>query len=348
MSVEIAGGALVVPGMRGGVAQLRATSPGLGELPVCWESCGGYHWPVAHVSQEQLQDLSPLSRLRRAGKISLLAAAAAREAIADAGLTPEEASRMPGVFVTSDGGVVYTAKFFSEVSQLGSNAGSPLLFPETVYNAPASHVAALLSSQAEMTTFVGDASAAAAALAHASLLLSETCPYVLMIAANECAPIACAGYSKWGFLTTPFSAGGHVLTDGAAALILRYSSPQNQKALLSAAICGRAFRSKQALKAQLRALLSKLDCPQTARFLPACWRTIFEEAELEAAAHFFDPLLVCDYKNQFGESLAASPIIATVAWLAGVLSLEPTSSLVVSCVGFSGSVALLHLTKPEN
>ena len=43
-------------------------------------------------------------------------------------------------------GGVY-AKFFAEIVERGEGAGSPLLFPETVYNAPASHIAARLGTR---------------------------------------------------------------------------------------------------------------------------------------------------------------------------------------------------------
>ena len=80
------------------------------------------------------------ARLRRSGSISYFACAAAADAVQEAGPLP--AARTALVFATSDGSVSYTRRFYEEVVERG--AGSPLLFPETVYNAPASHVAAML------------------------------------------------------------------------------------------------------------------------------------------------------------------------------------------------------------
>src|SRR3712207_7831863 len=40
----------------------------------------------------------------------------------------------------SNGGVIYTKRFYHEVVESGAEAASPLLFPETVFNAPASHL----------------------------------------------------------------------------------------------------------------------------------------------------------------------------------------------------------------
>ncbi|MCX7868349.1 MAG: beta-ketoacyl synthase chain length factor [Terrimicrobiaceae bacterium] len=342
--IFVTGGSLVVPGLQGGLCELRARGAGPAAPLVSHETCGGHLWPVARVPAAQLAGVAARPRLRRAGKVSLLAAVAAEAAVADAGLRAAEALCMPAVFATSDGGVAYTARFFADVCAKGTGAGSPLLFPETVYNAPASHCAALLGTPAETITLVGDASAAIAAVAHASLLL-ESHPRVLVLAANESEPIACAGYSRWGFLETAFSKSGHILADGAAALVLSNSPGQAPHARIEAARCGKGFRSKDGLCGSLRELLTGLKPGPQARFISACRGTVFASAESEAASGIFCNAQQHDFKKRWGESLAASPLVATVAWLAGLLEGESGDSAVVSGVGFSGGVAVLHLTR---
>jgi 3-oxoacyl-(acyl-carrier-protein) synthase len=111
-------------------------------------------------------------RLRRAGRISHFAAAASLEA-----LGPERAEavksgsiRLGLVYTLVNGGVVYSRRFFGEVLAQPSTA-SPILFPETVFNAPASHLAAFLGLTGPVTTIVGDTGAFLHGLETASLWL---------------------------------------------------------------------------------------------------------------------------------------------------------------------------------
>ena len=84
-------------------------------------------------------------RLRRSSAISRFAVAAGIAALNDAGLTSEkDAARTALIFATSNGGVIYTKRFYHDIVESGAQAASPLLFPETVFNAPASHLAAIL------------------------------------------------------------------------------------------------------------------------------------------------------------------------------------------------------------
>ena len=71
-------------------------------------------------------------------------------------VTPEIAARTAVVFAITDGGVLYTRKFYEQIVKQGANSASPLLFPETVYNAPASHLAAQLGIDGASYTLVGD------------------------------------------------------------------------------------------------------------------------------------------------------------------------------------------------
>jgi len=85
-------------------------------------------------------------RLRRASAISRFAAVAGLHALQSAGLKLESQNteRTALIFAISNGGVTYTKRFYHEIVGTGAQAASPLLFPETVFNAPASHLAAIL------------------------------------------------------------------------------------------------------------------------------------------------------------------------------------------------------------
>ena len=94
-------------------------------------------------------------RLRRTSPITHYAAAAALEAVA--GLRPNnDRSRRLGVIVCLQSGCVqFSYRFFDEDLKDPATA-SPLLFPETVFAAPASHVAALLENTPLVYTLTGD------------------------------------------------------------------------------------------------------------------------------------------------------------------------------------------------
>lgn len=98
-------------------------------------------------------------RLRRTSPISRFAAAAVVEALGDDRLAEITAGRLRvGVICTLLNGCVnYSGRFFAEALADPAMA-SPILFPETVFNAPSSHISAMLGSQAANDTLVGDSS----------------------------------------------------------------------------------------------------------------------------------------------------------------------------------------------
>ncbi len=100
------------------------------------------------------------ARLRRSSLISQFTVGAVLEALAQAEAGPAgpiERARLGVVFNVFGGSVIYSRRFFEEVLVNPAQA-SPLLFPETVFNAPASHLAAVLGSRAPNHTLVSDQS----------------------------------------------------------------------------------------------------------------------------------------------------------------------------------------------
>lgn len=89
-------------------------------------------------------------RMRRSALISQFAMGAAMEALG----RPADGT-LGIVFCTTCGCVNYSRRFYDEVLRDPAVA-SPLLFPETVFNAPASHLSAVLASGAANYTLVGD------------------------------------------------------------------------------------------------------------------------------------------------------------------------------------------------
>jgi hypothetical protein len=94
-------------------------------------------------------------RLRRASPITHYAAAAALEAVARLRSNTDRNRSLGVVACLQSGCVQYTYRFFDEVVKDPTTA-SPLLFPETVFAAPVSHVAAVLENTPLVYTLTGD------------------------------------------------------------------------------------------------------------------------------------------------------------------------------------------------
>jgi hypothetical protein len=101
-------------------------------------------------------------RLRRSSPITHYAAGAMLESLAR--LKPDSSRRVGLVVCLQSGCVQYTHRFFAEALADPATA-SPLLFPETVFAAPASHLAALLENTPLVSTLIGDPATFAQGLA---------------------------------------------------------------------------------------------------------------------------------------------------------------------------------------
>jgi hypothetical protein len=97
------------------------------------------------------------ARLRRTSAISKFAAAAVAEALGESRLAAIAAGelRVGVIFTLINGCVNYSNRFFSEVLTDPAMA-SPILFPETVFNAPSSHLSAMIGSHAPNDSLIAD------------------------------------------------------------------------------------------------------------------------------------------------------------------------------------------------
>lgn len=126
-------------------------------------------------------------RLRRASSISVYTVAAAFEAL---GPSKMEACRSGGcrlgvILTVMTGSVIYSRRFYDEVLREPLTA-SPALFPETVFNAPASHLGAVLGTPAINYTLVGDPSVFLEGLAvGAGWLVDGRVDAVVVVGAEE-------------------------------------------------------------------------------------------------------------------------------------------------------------------
>jgi 3-oxoacyl-(acyl-carrier-protein) synthase len=123
------------------------------------------------------------ARLRRTSPITQFAVGAAVEAL---GARPPEKLQDIGVIVCVLSGCVnYSRRFYGETLKDPATA-SPLVFPETVFNAPASHIAAYMGCNSINYTLVGDAGTVLTAMAiGASWLLDKKVRECLVVGTEE-------------------------------------------------------------------------------------------------------------------------------------------------------------------
>ena len=254
-------------------------------------------------------------RLRRSSAISRFAVVAGLSALGDAGLELDEASaaRTALVFAISNGGVIYTKRFFHEIVKAGAQAASPLLFPETVFNAPASHLAAILGITGASYTLVGDGAVGILAVKMAEDLMAnpelERC---LVVGAEEADWLLCDAYRKWRLLRAkppiePFARPprGMILSEGAGAVLLA----REGNLALEQVHAGGNFARQNELVRQLEIIGIELpNEPAAGVWVSSANGTFIDEAERTVAAKHFPAAAVYSAKPALGESVAAGAI----------------------------------------
>ena len=157
------------------------------------------------------------SRLRRSSPISQYAVASALEALGDdAAQVNAGTLRLGIVLCVMSGCVNYSRRFYDEVLREPATA-SPLVFPETVFNAPSSHLASLLGTTAINYTLVGDPGTFLQGIALAAEWLShEMVDGCLVVGSEEIDWLTADAFRMFSRRL--------VLSDGAGALYLRGES----------------------------------------------------------------------------------------------------------------------------
>src|ERR1043166_1796894 len=209
------------------------------------EEFGDRSYNVFRVPESALESAAH-PRLRRASVISRFAAAAGLDALRDARvkLNAQTAERTALIFAISNGGVIYTKRFYRDIVTEGAQSASPLLFPETVFNAPASHLAAIVGITGATYTLAGDGAVGLLAIKMAEdLLANEAIDYCLIVGTEEIDWLLCDAYRRWRLLrpappVEPFSKQkrGTILTKAKSislsrALTERLSIKQNSERL---------------------------------------------------------------------------------------------------------------------
>jgi 3-oxoacyl-(acyl-carrier-protein) synthase len=258
-------------------------------------------------------------RLRRASAISRFAAAAGLDALKSAGLKLDAhcADRIALIFAISNGGVIYTKRFYHEIVTTGAHSASPLLFPETVFNAPASHVAAILGVTGATYTLVGDGTVGIAAINMANdLMQNKALDYCLVVGTEEIDWLLCDAYRRWRLLRgeppiEPYSNQnrGMILSEGAGAILLARDSVVS----IERAHPGGYFFQRIDAEKILKNILRDFHQTEIDFVVSSANGTFIDGAESVALQELIPNALVYTAKPALGESVGASGLWQTIA-----------------------------------
>jgi 3-oxoacyl-(acyl-carrier-protein) synthase len=265
------------------------------------------------VASAALKDLPAHPRLRRASAISRFAATAGLAAVRNAEVKLDEqiAGRLALIFAVANGGVIYTKRFYNDIVKTGADAASPLLFPETVFNAAASHLAAIIGLTGVTYTLVGDGSVGLSAIKMAEDLLGDDqLDYCLVVAAEEADWLLCDAYRKWRLLRSAppielFRSGakGTILSEGAGALLLGRTGSIE----IGATIAGAHFRKRRELPAVLSNILTGVGANGSV-IIGSANGTFVDAAEARALDDVLPGAQLYSPKGCLGEGVAASSL----------------------------------------
>ncbi len=275
------------------------------------EQFGDRSYSAFRVPESALTGLAH-PRLRRASLISRFAAAAGLEALQAAGVKvdAQNAERIALIFAISNGGVIYTKRFYRDVVETGAQSASPLLFPETVFNAPASHLAAILGITGATYSVVGDGAVGLLAIKMAEdVMTNKSLDYCVVVGTEEIDWILCDAYRRWRLLRSappiePFSKQkrGMILSEGAGAIVLAQSGPITIERAHPGGCYGKRAEAEEILVRMLRDLSeTKADF-----VISSANGTFIDWGEQRALEQVIPNAITYTGKPALGESVGAS------------------------------------------
>jgi 3-oxoacyl-[acyl-carrier-protein] synthase II len=282
-------------------------------------------------------------RLRRASPITRFAVAAALEAIGEDRLEPIRKGelRLGIVFCLVNGCVNYSGRFFGEV--LGDpTLASPILFPETVYNAPASHLAALLGSTGVCHSLLGDSSQFIEGLRVGARWIEDgDCDGVVVIGAEEFDWLSAEAFRLF--------APGVVISEGAGALFLEPARPGVNAVSLTAILGPEIYTARRGKSGAVRHLAEAWATRQG----QVADQTLLDRKNGDPACDAAENAAWADFTGQrispaliLGESQGAS-----VAWqcvVAAGLAKRGEMPAIVSAAGENEAAAVAAFGFPGN
>ena len=306
-------------------------------------------------------------RLRRSSAISKFAVTAGLAALDDANfkIDPAKAERTAIIFAISNGGVIYTKRFYHDVVESGAPAASPLLFPETVFNAPASHLAAILGITGASYTLVGDGAVGLLAMKMAEdLLQNPALDRCLVVGAEEADWLLCDAYHRWRLLR---GAGplevfkprprGTILSEGAGAVLLGRSDRTGPAICATQIEPGCNFRTQREAPACVDKIFDRLQASNDDLIVCSANGTFVDRAEQSAIERRCPQAQIYAPKQSLGESVGAASlwqiICAAQTLSTGKIPGEgerPNSQIrraIVSVCGLNQQVAGLSISRHD-
>jgi 3-oxoacyl-(acyl-carrier-protein) synthase len=288
------------------------------------EQLGDRSYSAFRIPESALSGLAH-PRLRRASVISRFAAAAGLEALQAGGLKvdSENAQRIALIFAISNGGVIYTKRFYRDVIEMGAQAASPLLFPETVFNAPASHLAAILGVTGITYTVVGDGAVGLLAIKMAEdVMTNESLDYCLVVGTEEVDWLLCDAYWRWRLLRSappiePFGKQkrGMILSEGAGAILLARDGPIT----IERAHPGGSYRKRKGAEEIVMQMLRDLGQTEIDFVISSANGTFIDQAEQRGLEQLLPDAIAYTAKPALGESVGASGLWQVIVGTQGLL-----------------------------
>ena len=249
-------------------------------------------------------------RLRRASPAGKFAAAATVEALGEERLQAARAGELRvGVICTMMNGCVnYSNRFFGEVLRDPATA-SPILFPETVYNAPSSHLSALVGSTAPNDTLVGDGAEFFTGLELAAEWLDRgDCEACLLVAPEEIDWLSAEAMGYYSRRMTP--------SEGAAVILLEKGGEGPRLLEVPDPVSYAVESDRVSALATVRDEMGAMDDGATLLSDGRTGVARFDRAESEVFGGWTGPRY--SVRALLGESLGAAAGLQTVAALEGL------------------------------
>jgi 3-oxoacyl-[acyl-carrier-protein] synthase II len=242
------------------ITGVGVVSPAAASRSELWRSYteGTDSWRWEHGLRVSRVNLDPAAFVsarqgRRLDRLSLYAIAASRRALDDAKLDigTHNGDRTGVIFGTGLGPVESLETFSIPVLDNGPGAANPAVFPNTVYNAAAGHIAMLLGTRGPTSTVtVAHAAGAAAVCVAEDMLRADRTDALLCVAADALSPVALQVYAAIPLFRSQ-AAQLCLLAEGAIAIVLEHSSAARARgARILGGLSGHAITSDAAGIAQ--------------------------------------------------------------------------------------------------
>ena len=271
-------------------------------------------------------------RLRRSSNVSYFLIEAARQALESA---QEVDLARTGVVVSFFLGCIdYSIRFYRQLDKDGRRYASPVLFPETVFNSPISHVVSTLGIGGPVYSQIGDKSSWATALRTAQCWLkNRTADHVLVIAGEEFDPHQMDAFEAAGWLK-----GGKLIpSSGAGAILL--SNPVSSYPECKKLTDGNVFLSRKEAAASVKRGLSVLDSDIPVLTCATSWTL---QLESDLLAH----RLLCEHPNPLVEAFTVSAAWDTIRAVRLLQKKDSPPGVIVPFWGLTQQFSAAQISMP--